>query len=585
MPVQPAPGFDSVVLSAVLRELVPLAGGRVVRITQTGKMEVTLHIRTRGTANALLLSVDPETARLHLVSMKTPTFPLSPFAQLLRRHLEGARFLHAEQPPFERIALLHFETLQGPMELVAEFMGRHSNLILVHKGTILGAMKTVPAEVSRPRQIYPGIPYLPPPPSRTPTPEEICEEELLNGLKRSGKPLWKALPGVVRGIGPSLAKELMVRCGLDPNTSASTLQEGQCILGKLREVADLVTHGAYSPRLYLAEEIPVAFTPFPFASLSHLNAIPATMSASVEAVYNAFLAQRQFTEERKSLRSSIEQHLRRLSRAASDLQKTLEEAQESDRLRTFGELLLAYSSQIPPGASEAVVPGYSEGEEVRIPLDPRLCAVENAQAYFKRYSKLRAARQVAEGRLKEVQAETAYLDSLLVYLDQATTLDDLAEIRKELEEEGYLRKSPPPHRTSGKLRAYSTGEGFTILVGRSNRENDHLTFHIARPSDLWFHARDVPGSHVILQTGGRTPSSEAIEVAAQVAAYFSKARGSGHVLVDYTERRYVRRPSRRQPGMVLYNRERSIWVTPALPPQLAPQSQPRPPHRTPPSAP
>jgi predicted ribosome quality control (RQC) complex YloA/Tae2 family protein len=586
MTVPPAPGFDSVVLSAILRELAPFTGGRVTRITQPGKTEVALFLRTKGFTAKLLFSIDPETARLHLASRKDPAAPLSPFTQLLRRYLEGARLQRVEQPPFERIATFHFEALQGPIQLVAELMGRHSNLILVSRGSVLGAMKVITAEVSRPRQIYPGGPYLPPPTSGTPAPQEIREEELADRLRRSRKPLWKALPDVVRGIGPSLARELIVRCNLDPNGPASSLRDVQDLLGQLRDLADLVARGAFSPRLYLDDEkTPVAFSPFPFTSLSHLHAVPLAMSEAVEAVYEAFLAHHQWTEEHNSLRSTIEAHLGRLSQVAAGLERTLEEAKESDRLRLFGELLLAYASQVPPGAPEAVVPGYSAGEEVRIPLDPRLSAVENAQAYFKRYSKLRATRRAAEERLERVKAEAESLTSLLLHLEQATTLDDLAEIRRELEEEGYLKGAPAPQPTARKPRAYRTGDGFTILVGRSNQENDRLTFQIARPGDLWFHARGVPGAHVILQTAGRIPSPEAIEAAAQVAAYFSKARGSGRVQVDYTERRHVRRPSQGRPGMVLYERERSLWVTPALPPQLAPRSQPRPPRRTPPSAP
>lgn len=586
MTVSPAPGFDSVVLSAILRELPLFEGGRVARITQPHKREVILHLRARGTTAALLLSVDPEAARLHLASKRETAAPLSPFTQMLRRHLEGARFQRVEQPPFERIAIFHFEALQGPIQLVAEFMGRHSNLILVHGGKVLGALKVVIAEVSRPRQIYPGAPYLPPPTSTTPTPQEIREEELAGGLRRSQKPLWKALPDVVRGIGPSLARELLVRCNLDPNEPASSLGDVQDLLGQLRDLAGLVARGAFSPRLYLDDEkTPVAFSPFPFTSLSHLVPVPTSMSAAVETVYTVFLASQQLAEEQRTLRSVVEAHLRKVSRAAADLQETLEEARESERLRTFGELLLAYSSQVPPGAPEAVVPSYPSGEEVRIPLDPKLSPVANAQVYFRRYSRLRAAHQAAKERLEQVNAEVAYLDSLLLHLEQAQTLDDLAEIRRELEEEGYLRKAPLRQRTPGKPRTYSTADGFTILVGRSNRENDRLTFQIARPGDLWFHARGVPGAHVILQTAGRIPSPEAIEAAAQVAAYFSKARGSGRVQVDYTERRHVRRPSRGRPGMVLYERERSLWVTPALPPQLAPRSQPHPPRRTPPSAP
>jgi predicted ribosome quality control (RQC) complex YloA/Tae2 family protein len=246
------------------------------------------------------------------------------------------------------------------------------------------------------------------------------------------------------------------------------------------------------------------------------------------------------------------------------LSRAQEESEGAGRLRTWGELLLAYASQIPGGSAETVLPGF-DGELVTVPLDRTLTPVENAQRLFERYARMRDARPQIDARLGAVREDQRYLASALAMAATASGPDDLAELRRELADEGYLPRPRGRATRAAKPRTLPLPGGSHLLVGRSNRDNDHVTFKVAGPDELWFHARGVPGAHVILRTGGRPATDAEIEAAASAAAYFSAARGAARVAVDYTARKHVRKPRGSKPGMATYERETTVQATPGIP--------------------
>jgi len=369
-------------------------------------------------------------------------------------------------------------------------------------------------------------------------------------------------------LSPPLATEIAVRAGLDPAAPARAQAGGAARLwDALQDLVAAVTRAAFAPVILYDGNDPVGFAPFPFVSLGRLRPVPASsMSEAVEIVLGRFGAAARIEEERVALLAVVRGALERVERTAAEVQRAMEEADRTGTLRQQGELLLAYASAIPPGAPRATLPGF-DGAPVTIDLDPGLSAVENAQRLFKRYGRVRSARPALEARLRAAGDERAYLESVRALIEQATSGDDLFDLRRELAGEGYIRGRAArtrPSATAGPRR-FVLADGATVLVGRTNHENDVLTFKRASPDDIWLHARGLPGAHVILKSGAKLPSEDTLQQAAAIAAYFSRARGAAGAAVDVTRRRYVRKPRGAKPGQVTYTHERTLQVKPELP--------------------
>ena len=554
--------FDSIVLAAVLRDLRASLGARVRAVHQPSPTEIALELR-RTVLERLLISVHARWARLHLAPPVAPGDP-GPFAQMLRARLTGARLEAVVQPPFERTVTLRFEADTGPCDLVAEIMGRHSNLILVQDGTIAGALKLVTGAQSSVREILPGRPYTAAPQDRRP-PVEWSPDALAAVLSASDAPIAQALIGAVLGLSPVMAREVCVRAGMNPDIPAGRVAEAGRLQDSLLDLERVVREEAFAPVLYLTDGRPAGFAPFPLQHLSPLASIPVpTMSEAVAAVTGQLSAGVELEDQRRSLVAAIQAVLRKTDHAAVELSRALEESAAAGRLRAWGELLLTYASEIPSGSGEAVLPGF-DGEMVTVPLDRTLTPVENAQRLFERYARMRDARPQIDARLGAVREDHRYLDSALTMAETASGADDLAELRRELADEGYLPRRRGRVPRASKPRTLMLPGGAHLLVGRSNRDNDHVTFKVAGPDELWFHARGVPGAHVILRTGGRAPTDDEIEAAASAAAYFSAARWASRVPVDYTPRKHVRKPRGSKPGMATYERETTVQATPGIP--------------------
>ncbi len=555
--------FDSVVLAAVADDLGPLVGGRIVRVLQPAPDEIVLDLRQRGSTAALLISIHARWARVHLTSLHA-SGDLSPFAQMLRRRLARAVLRSIQQPAFDRILMIDFETETGPGQLVVETMGRHSNLILVEDGQIAGSLKMVPRSKSSVREVLPGKPFLPAPRDR-PTPLDLTLDSFAAMLQGSG-PLDRTLAGSVLGLSVPMAAELAVRAGLVPDR-APPADAAERLWPHLQELMQIVREHRFAPTIYLDRTRPVAFTPFPFVSFEHFTHHAAErMSGAVDAVMTSAGAAARLEETRAGLLVSIDAALGKLTRTASEIEQALVESAHAHELRSQGELLLAYASQIRSGAREASVTGY-DGRPVTIPLDPARSPVDNAQRLFKRYAKLRDALTALSARREHLAADRQALEHARARALDAGTLDELEDLTQELLAAGFVRARGRPSKPARRAgpRSLSLAGGYTVLAGRTNQENERVTFDLAAPDDLWFHARGVAGSHVILKTGGKRPPERAVAQAAAIAAYFSAARESGTVAVDYTQRKYVRKPKGAKPGLVTYEREKTIFIKPELP--------------------
>ncbi|MDR7416294.1 MAG: NFACT family protein [Armatimonadota bacterium] len=558
----PPASFDSVILAAVVQELRPLLPLRITRALQPGPLELVLGIRAPG-IRGLLLSADARWYRVHLLRALPDREEPGPLGQLLRARLVDARIVQIRQPPYERVLELEVEALDGSYRIVAELMGKHANLVVVREGLVLGCAKAIGPDRSRVRTVLPHAPYTPPPPDPRPHPGTSTPEALAEALRNTTGPLWRRVLAAVGGIGPLLSYELAFRSG-DPEATELRPDLPERLHAELAALHERVRSGAFEPRLYRLDAQPVAYAPFPLTCMAGFEEILTSMSEAVDRVVSHRARSDRFEAERRSLLQATEAAVARAQRALAEAERALAEAEGADQVRMAGELLLAYASRIPPGADRVTLPDY-EGRPVEISLDPALDAVRNAQRLFRRYAKLRAAHQTLSRRIPALREEIERLTELRVHLEHARTPEDLLELREELGEAGIL----PPHKRP-KVRPVSEPrtfqvDGFQVLVGRSSRDNDHVTFRLAGPEDLWLHARGIPGAHVILRTGGRTPPEEVIHRAAQIAAYFSAGRTSTAVEVDVTERRWVWKPKGARPGRVLYRNERTVRVRPGLP--------------------
>ena len=585
MPETTATLFDSLVLAAVAGEIRALGQARYAGVRQPSPDTIVINLAgsaapagtVRGAVRHLLCCIHPEMARIHFVAALPAAERLGPFGQLIRSRLAEARLAEVDQPPFNRVVRLGFDALGGRLWLVAELMGRHSNLLLADGRGVLGALKVVTAQMSPRRPVLPGRPYRPPPADR-PTPETL-EAEQLRGLLQSPLPLPRRLSQALQGVSPTLAREIAVRAGLDPAApAAAAVESADRLLQGLRETSVMLAGGAFSPTFYTDGERPAAFAAFPMRVFAGFTAHPAgTMSEAVDRFSRESAPTSHLEARRAHLAASVGATLAKREAALEENRRALAEAEAADRYRVMGDLVLTYARADRPRDPILRVPDHTAGgAEIAIPLDPALSPSENAQRYFRRYAKARAVGRALPARIAEVEAEARALRDALVQIGAAVTSDDLREIQEDLAAAGVLGRRPSPSRIGRGRRApgrqdrsppaagtgprrFHTADGATILAGRSARENDRITFRDAGPDDLWFHARGMAGAHVILKAGG-APTEASMTAAAQVAAHYSEGRHSPQVAVDWVARKHVRKPRGAGPGAVPVSRGAPPWL-------------------------
>ena len=548
--------YDAWVMAAVATELRGVQGARVQEVIRTSEESYELELYVRGGRRYLLISLSAQDSRLHLLSRKLRRgAEPSPLLLISKKKLVGSRLSAVTQPPFERVLRLLFRHPgEGTTELVAEIMGRYSNLILLDgKERILGLHKTVGAKQSRERQLMPGGTYrLPPRPPKTPI-SSVSAEELRSWLANAGDaPLWRTLLSNVWGVSAPLAKEIAFRATGDAEGKTS---DADSVLKILAELVERWARELWEPHVLLREGSPWGYTPFRYYHLGE-SAPAGSMSEAIEAVVKAAGQSDPYSAARESVRKKIVSVRKRLQRQMDSLRRQAENAEDAQKWKEAADWILAYAGRISKGQKELKV---ETGEVFR--LDPRLSPVENAQQYIKRYKKAKRASETVPALVEAVERDLEYLSQLEYDLDAAQNREEIDAVLTSLQEAGFVREArKAPHPTPGGPRKFLSPDGFTILVGKNARQNEEITFRRAGAKDIWLHARNVPGAHVVILTGGEPVSEDTIRYAARLAAYYSKARGEKAVDVIYTRRKHVRRVPGGHPGQVIVSKSENVTV-------------------------
>lgn len=558
--------FDGLFTRAVTNELSTLLkGGRVNKIHQPFKNEIIMVIRAGGVNHKVLLSAHPSYARVQLTNDQydNPSEPPM-FCMLLRKHLEGYFIEDIHQVGLDRMIVIEVKGRNeiGDLsykQLIIEIMGRHSNIVLVDKGRnmILDSIKHISFAVNTHRAIQPGQEYIMPPAQDKKNPFEVDEQEFLRNIDFNAGLLDKQLVQNFAGLSPLIAKEIVFKAGLANRTTLP-----QAFLSVMK---DLYEHH-YQPAITSAKGKEV----FYLTPLKHLNGESRSFESTGELLDRYYFGKAErdrVKQQANDLERFILNEKEKNEKKIKKLQRTLIEAQHADQHQLYGELLTANLYAVEKGMKEVSVLNYysEDGSNITIPLDPRKNPSENAQKYFTRYQKAKNALKIVEEQINHAHEEVAYFESLQQQVEAASP-KDIQEIRDELVEGGYIRQRQKRGNKKNQvakivLEHYISSDGTEILVGKNNKQNDYLTNKAAARDDIWLHTKDIPGSHVVIRS--KEPSETTILEAATIAAYFSKARNSSSVPVDFTKVRHVKKPSGAKPGFVIYEQQQTVYVTPA----------------------
>lgn len=548
--------FDGLFTFAMTNELKKIETGRITKVHQPNSLEIVIHIRANGENYKLLSSIHPSYARVHLThhSIDNPSEPPM-FCMLLRKHIEGGFIHKIETDPFERIITLNIESKneigdQVFRKLTIEIMGRHSNIVLIDQANnkIIDSLKHLPPSINSYRTVLPGQLYITPPEQNKVNPLLVSDEEIKRFF--TGEVLAKDIVEHFKGFSPTHANELLFRL------------EGNEKVQSFRSFIDEIVKGA-SPT-YIEADRKIYFSP---TKLSHLEGAETnyeTLSILLDRTFFARAERDRVKQQAGDLERWLQNELNKLKLKIKKLNKDLEQASKLDKFQLYGELLMANLYLFEKGMKEVTVTNYysESGEQITIPISERKTPVENAQSYYSRYNKAKNALVMVKDQIEKTENEIQYFEMLMAQVNQASPAD-IEEIREELAEQGYLRmraskKKKKPTKPSPESFVSSTG--IPISVGKNNKQNDYLTFKIARKTDIWLHTKDIPGSHVVIHSN--EPDEETLAEAATLSAYFSKARESSSVPVDYTEIRQVKKPNGAKPGFVIYFEQKTLYVTP-----------------------
>ena len=558
--------FDGLVTKAVVHECSSvLTKGRISKIYQPSDTDIVLQIRANGENRRLLLSANLTFPRVHLTTEDFPN-PVEPpmFCMLLRKHCEGAIIESFEQQGLERVIQINIRARDElgdwkARRIVIEIMGRHSNIILVdvERNLILDGIHHVTPAMSKHRVVLPGRPYIEPPEQGKKNPLQCTKEEFIQSFDYNSGKLDKQLVERFTGISPLVSREIVFRAGMGSRES---------FWDSFHQLIDDVNAHRYYPETVKKGE--QSF--FSILRLSHIEQGVIRTFESISTCLQSFF---QGKSERDAVRQKaydlirfVTNEVEKNKKKISKLNQTRKEADEAEQFRLYGELLTAYLHELKKGSESATVSNYYEEDapSLVIPLDPLKTPAENAQAYYKKYNKARNSIVAVEEQILLTHQEIEYFEGILQQLEGAS-LRDIGEIRDELVEGGYVRSRGKKDRKKKKpdkpiLGKYTSSDGTEILVGKNNKQNEYLTNRLAHSSDTWLHTKDIPGSHVVIRT--KDFSQQTLHEAAQIAAYFSKARASHQVPVDYTLIKHVRKPSGAKPGYVTYENQKTIYVSP-----------------------
>ena len=568
--------MDGLSLLAATSELQKLVGGKVDRIQQPERHTLLITVRAGGSNYRLLLCAHPENGRVQL-SERQYSNPQEPpmFCMLLRKRLTGGRIVSISQPHSDRLLVFCMDARDelGDMvslRIVVELMGKHSNICLVAQDqTLLDCVRHVGPQMSSVRVLMPGAPYELPPKQEKKNPLLATEEDFLLALREKGK-VFRLLSGQFFGLSPDCARQLVTRWAGEGELVAESLEEKerQACAHFLHNFYQTLARGEFQPTVVYNElKEPVAV--YPFVPAVHRDNMEqfVSMSEALDAYYGERDTVERFRSRSASLQRSLQNSLERCYKKLQVYETARTQSEDLETLRLYGELITVNAHQLTNGMEYARVQNYYEDppQMLPIPLEVRLSPQENAQRYFKRYQKGKAAKALAVEQCRVTSEEIAYLEGQLDNLQKCFTDVELQEIRDELTKEGYIKREPLKKQTQKAVASsplhYRSTEGTDIYVGKNNKQNDTLTLRFAKSEDIWLHAKNMPGSHVVIRKD-TPPANATLLEAAMLAAYYSRARASASVPVDYCARKYVKKPAGAKPGMVIYTTNNTIYITP-----------------------
>jgi predicted ribosome quality control (RQC) complex YloA/Tae2 family protein len=567
--------LDGIVLSNVIHELnTLLIGGRVDKIAQPEKDEIIISIRNNSNSYKLLVTAQASMPRTHLTEIKKKN-PLTPpsFCMLLRKHINNGKIIKINQPNFERIVEIYFEQLNELGDLcqkilIVEIMGRHSNIILCDEDRkILDSIKRIGSQISSVREVYPGIEYTYPPSKEKLNPLETTKEAFITALKKKDI-LHKAIYQSFNGISPVISEEICYLSTVENSKHIEELSEIDYdnLYNAFSKITNLVKEKKYSPNILLNDD--KTYSDFSSLILNIYNNSTISFSSISELMDNYYKNksnQTRINQKSVDIRKLIQNNLERCYKKLDLQTRQLNDTKNKEKYKIKGELINANLFQIKDGDEKVEVLNYYTNKEEVIKLDPNLSPSANSQKYYENYNKKKRTFIALTEQIEITKKELSHLESIKYSLDFADTEEDIVEIRKELMESGYIKykkskgkkalpKSMPLH--------YISSDGFHIYVGKNNLQNEELSLKFGSSKDWWFHTKEIPGSHVIVKTEGKELPDKTYEEAAGLAAYYSQAKDSSKVTVDYTLQKNLKKPNGSPLGFVIYYTNYSMVVEP-----------------------
>ncbi len=567
--------FDGITIANITTELKnKLTGGRIRKIAQPENDELLLTIKSLEGNFRLLISASASLPLIYLTENNKPSPLTAPnFCMLLRKHIENGKIVEISQLGLERIIRFDVEHLDelGDLRrktLIVEIMGKHSNIIFCDENDrIIDSIKHVSLQMSSVREVLPGRTYFIPVTQEKADPLALSLETFTEIIGNKSTKLAKAIYSSYTGISPVVANEVVFRSGLNAEMSGNSLSELEMLhlYKTFSYFMEDVKTANFAPQIVYNGKTPVEYCALPLTMYADYEQVS---NESISSLLETFYAERntvtRIRQRSVDLRKIVQTALDR-SRKKYDLQaKQLKDTEKRDTYRIYGELLTTYGYSAQPGAKSLDVLNYYTNEEISIPLDPQLSALENAKKYFDKYSKLKRTYEAVSELLEETGSEVKHLYSISTALDIALSEEDLVEIKEELMEYGYIKKRHPggkkPKITSKPFH-YISSDGYHMYVGKNNFQNEELTFKFATGNDWWFHAKGVPGSHVIVKTNGEDDMPDAtFEEAGRLAAYYSQSRGNEKTEIDYVQKKQIKKPKGGKPGFVVYYTNYSLII-------------------------
>ncbi len=586
--------FDGITLAALTCELKnSLVGAHIKKIAQPEPDELLLTVQTPAAGSKkretlrLKLSANASLPLIHLTG-ENKTSPLSApnFCMLLRKHISGALISDITQEGLERILRISLSTKNElgddvTFSLITEMMGKHSNIIFVDESdVIIDSIKHVNSLMSSVREVLPGKPYFIVNTLQKHSPFSLEISDWNEEIFKKPCSVAKALSGSITGMSMCMAHELCYRANTDGDAPTDSLggNARSAIMEEFRSLISTLNKNSFEPVIYYKNDMPFEFSAVELSmydGLKHDN--PSSISEVIERYYSEKETLTRINSKSASLRTTVQNNLERNIKKISILEKQLKDTEKKDKHQLYGELITTYgytnlpALPIPPERVDGSAPtklictDYHTGKELEIPIDPTLSVADNANRYYEKYSKAKRTLEAVTTQLEEAHAEREHLESVMNELSLARAEQDLTAIRNELSDQGYIKSNQGKKRNKNLPKSeplhFISSDGYDIYVGKNNYQNDELTFKLATGNDWWFHAKKMPGSHVILKAGDTEPPQKTFEEAACLAAVFSKGNAADKLEIDYVQKKHVKKPHGSKPGFVVYYTNYSMMAS------------------------